>query len=168
MKNPFENLFKKETPKEPEEGLTTPKAEHEGHKEFTIDYNGDTSMFKIKQSLYDEFLKTAKQRNCHASDLLRAGLDKYGFSTDVFEKIIAEIGDDLTIPKAEHEGYERFTIDYKGDTHEFSIKRSLYDNFLKTAKLRNCRASDLLRAGLDRYGLSENVFEKIINEEEKK
>ena len=139
MKNPFENFFKKEKPKEPEEGLTTPGDEHEGHKEFTIDYNGDTSMFKIRQSLYDEFLKTAKQRNCHASDLLRAGLNKYGFGTDVFEKIIAEKENDLTMPQPEHEGYKEFTVDYRGDTSMFKIKRSLYDRFLEVAKQKKCR-----------------------------
>lgn len=90
MKNVFENFFKKETPKEPEEGLTMPGAEHEGYEEFSIDYRGDTSMFKIKQSLYERFLNTAKERNCRPSDLLRAGLDRYGFGGDVFEKIINE------------------------------------------------------------------------------
>lgn len=90
MKNPFEGAFKKSIPKQPEEGLTIPGAEHEGHKEFTIEYKGDTSMFKIKQSLYDRFIETAKQRECRPDDLLRAGLDRYGFGTDVFEKIINE------------------------------------------------------------------------------
>jgi len=167
MKNIFENFFKKEPPKEPEDNLTTPEVEHEGRKEFTIDYNGDTSKFNIKQSLFDEFINTAKQRNCHADDLLRAGLDKYGFSTDVFEKIIAETEDNLTTPGAEHEGYKELTIDYQGDTSLFKIKQSLFDKFLKTAKQRNCQPDDLLRAGLDKYGFKD-VFEKIINEEEKK
>ena len=163
----FKNIFKPAEPKKPEEGITIPEAEHEGYEEFTIDYQGDKSMFKIKQSLHDRFLETAKQRNCRFSDLLRAGLDKYGFSGDVFEKIINEKDDDITIPGAEHEGYKEFTIDYKGDTSMFKIKRSLYDRFLETAKQRNCRASDLLRAGLDKYGFSGDVFEKIINEKEK-
>ncbi|MDP2655559.1 MAG: hypothetical protein Q8P17_03435 [bacterium] len=164
MKNPFENIFKKNTPPKPEEGLTVPGAEHEGHKEFSIEYKGDTSMFKIRQSIYDEFLKTAEERNCHFSDLLRAGLDKYGFSTGVFEKIIAEKEDNLTMPQPEHEGHKEFTIEYKGDTSMFKIKRSLYDRFLSTAKERGSRPDDLLRAGLDRYGFGTDVFEKIINE----
>lgn len=164
MKNSFKNFFKKDTPKKPEIGLTTPGIEHEGYKEFTIDYNGDTSMFKIKQSLYDEFLKTAKQRNCHVSDLLRAGLDKYGFDTDVFRKIIAETRENLTTPQPKHESYKKFTVTYQGDMSMFKIKQSLYDRFIEVAKQRKCRRDDLVRAGLDKYGFDTNVFEKIINE----
>ncbi len=90
MKNIFEKFFQKNTTNKPKEELTMPKPEHEGYKDFTIKYKGDISTFTIKRSLYDEFLNTAEQRNCRASDLLRAGLDKYGLEDNVFEKIINE------------------------------------------------------------------------------
>lgn len=67
-----------------------PKEEHEGYAEVWIEYQGDKSLLKVKQSLYNRFVETAKQRNCDPDDLLRAGLDRYGFGTDVFEKVINE------------------------------------------------------------------------------
>lgn len=147
-----------------EKHKTIPGPEHEGWKRFSVEIGGDISEFGLPQSKFDRFEAIAKSRGTYTSDLIRAAVERYGFSEKIFDQVIAEEegGAKKTLPGEKHEGY----VDFMLDDSYFSIPRKQYQQLQEMAADRKTKMSNLLRAAIDRYGFSD-ALRKLLAEESK-